>query len=147
MHIRTRNYMVTPTNFNITLPSVIFLRIGRRIKLPLLQYQMVPKSFYISCPVRYLYQTEFDIWTWLALLKISSNSPKRSVCDGGEGENPPIGQEILAFINKHPKVVKPVFYYLDRFSRNLAETNMKSSFFVFRDQKNVRKVFKICFKK
>jgi hypothetical protein len=53
--------------------------------------------------------------------------------------NPPIGQEIachfkqdhamvtkiLDFIHKHPKylLVKSCFYYLDRFSRNLAETD------------------------
>ena len=61
---------------------------------------------------------------------------------GGGGWNPPIGQEIachfsqdhamvtkiLDIIHKHPKyqLVKSFFYYLDRFSRNLAETDKTS---------------------
>ena len=69
-------------------------------------------------------------------------NPKRP---GGGGGILPIGQEIachfsqdhtmvtkfLGFIHKHPKykVVKSFFYYLDRFSRNLAETDKTSWFF------------------
>ena len=63
----------------------------------------------------------------------------------GGGWNHPAGQEIachfsqdhtmvtkfLDFIHKHPnyKVVKSFFYYLGRFSRNLAETAKKLQFF------------------
>ena len=62
--------------------------------------------------------------------------------DPGGGWNPSIGQEIachfsqdhamvtkiLDIIHKHPKyqLVKSFFYYLDRFSRNLAETDKTS---------------------
>ena len=39
--------------------------------------------------------------------------------------------KILDFIHIHPnkKLVKSFFYYLDRFSRNLAETDKKLQFF------------------
>ena len=72
---------------------------------------------------------------------------------GGGGWNPPIGQEIachfsqdhtmvtkfLDFIHKHPKykVVKSFFYYLDRFSRNAAETEIM----IFWDRKSQNRFF------
>ena len=46
--------------------------------------------------------------------------------------------KILEFIHKHPnqKVVKSFFHYLDRFFRNLAETNKKLGFFLYRKSQN-----------
>ena len=70
---------------------------------------------------------------------------------GGGGLKVPAGQEIachfsqdhtvvtkiLDFIHKHPnqKVVKSFFHYLDRFFRNLAETNQKLGFFGIENHK------------
>ena len=90
---------------------------------------------------------------------LNSNFPDKSALkwsleltlkDPGEGGNPPIGQEIachfsqdhamvtkiLDIIHKHPKyqLVKSFFYYLDRFSRNLAKTDKTSWFFGIENQ-------------
>ena len=82
----------------------------------------------------------------IILTKTAPNDNAKSISvQCGGGRILPIGQEIachfsqdhtmvtkfLGFIHKHPKykVVKSFFYYLDRFSRNLAETAKKLQFF------------------
>ena len=82
--------------------------------------------------------------THKAITYFCENAPPTllTLKDPGGGWNPPIGQEIachfsqdhamvtkiLDIIHKHPKyqLVKSFFYYLDRFSRNLAETDKTS---------------------
>ena len=107
-------------------------------------YQLLANWYFIV-----LARAFYDFFTW----RVPTYSPRMPLTlkyAGGRWIQP-IGREIachfsqdhtmvtkfLDFIHKHPKykVVKSFFYYLDRFSRNSAETESRSWFFGIENRK------------